>query len=67
MTEQATVQRAKPQRNTRKREKDVLPEIPIDRSDAEFEEPGAFGEKVAKKMLAIARKHFPPVSAERQE
>ena len=67
MTDQSTVQRAKPQRNARNREKDVLPDIPIGRRDQEFEEPGAFGEKVAEKMLAIARQYFPPVPAEKQE
>ena len=67
MTDQATVKRAKPKRKARKREKDVLPIIPPDRSEVEFEEPGALGERVAEKMLEIARKHFPPATAEKQE
>ena len=67
MTDQPTVQRARPARNARKREREVLPDIPTGRREVEFEEPGAFGERVAEKMLEIARKHFPPASAEKQE
>jgi hypothetical protein len=44
MTDQPTVQRARPPRNARKREREVLPDIPTGRSEVEFEEPGAFGE-----------------------
>ena len=67
MSDQTTVQLDKPQRSARSREKDVLPNILIGRSDEDIEEPGAFGEKVAEKMLAIARQYFPPVPAEKQE
>ena len=67
MTNRPKAGRPAPQRDTRKRERDVLPDIPIGPKKEEFEEPGAFGEKVADKMLAIARKHFPPVTAEKQE
>lgn len=67
MRDKATVQRGKAQRNPRNSEKEVLPSIPIVRRVEEFEEPGAFGERVAEKMLAIARQYFPPVPAEKQE
>ena len=66
MSDRATVQRAKTQRSARKSEKDVLPSIPIGRRVEEFEEPGAFGEKVADRMLEIPKQYFPPVPAEKQ-
>ena len=67
MSNKATGQQSETQRDSRKSEQDVLPAIPLDRRDEEFEEPGAFGESVAEKMLAIARQYFPPVSAEKHE
>lgn len=67
MAGKTTEQRANPQRIAGKRETDALPGIPIGSNEGEYEEPGAFGEKVAEKMLAIAKEYFPPVSTENQE
>ncbi len=67
MGNKATGQHVEAQRDSRKTDKDVFPVIPIGRRDEEFEEPGAFGEKVAEKMLAIAKRHFPPASVEKHD
>ena len=67
MTDQTKEQRANPHRIAGKREKDVIPGIPVGSNDVEFEEPGAFGERVAERMLAIAKEYFPPVSSGKQD
>lgn len=67
MTDQTKVQPTKLRRIAGSREKDVMPGIPVGSNDVEFEEPGAFGERVAEKMLTIAKEYFPPVAAVNQD
>ena len=67
MNDRATRKGSRVQSIAQEREREVLPKNPIGHRDQDFQEPGAFGEEVAEKMLAIARQYFPPAKSEKQE
>ena len=67
MNDRATREGSRVQRIAQEREREVLPSNPIGHRDQDYQEPGAFGEEVAEKMLEIARQYFPPATSEKQE